>query len=41
MTEETIHSHAKSILEKLQQPNRAQVVLSAMRLGLIELQGKE
>jgi DNA-binding NarL/FixJ family response regulator len=37
VAEETIRSHAKSILEKLQQPNRAQAVLSALRLGLIEL----
>lgn len=37
VSEETIRSHAKNILEKLQQPNRAQAVLSAMRLGLIEL----
>jgi DNA-binding NarL/FixJ family response regulator len=37
VTEETIRSHAKNILEKMKQPNRAQAVLSAMRLGLIEL----
>ena len=37
VSEETIRSHAKSILEKLRQPNRAQAVLSAMRLGLIKL----
>ncbi|MDM8518407.1 response regulator transcription factor [Anaerolineales bacterium HSG6] len=35
--EETIRSHAKHILSKLQQPNRAQSVLAAARLGLIEL----
>jgi len=35
--EETIRSHAKNILEKLKQPNRAQAVLSAMRAGLIKL----
>ena len=35
--EETIRSHAKHILSKLQQPNRAQAVLAAARLGLIEL----
>jgi DNA-binding NarL/FixJ family response regulator len=34
--EETIRSHAKNILEKMKQPNRAQAVLAAMRLGLIE-----
>jgi DNA-binding NarL/FixJ family response regulator len=39
VSEETIRSHAKSILEKLRQPNRAQAVLSALRLGLIELKG--
>jgi DNA-binding NarL/FixJ family response regulator len=35
--EETIRSHAKNILGKLQQPNRAQAVLAAARLNLIEL----
>jgi len=34
--EETIRSHAKNILEKMKQPNRAQAVLAAMRLGLIK-----
>ena len=34
--EETIRSHAKNILEKMEQPNRAQAVITAMRLGLIE-----
>ena len=34
--EETVRSHAKSILEKMKQPNRAQAVLAAMRLGLIK-----
>lgn len=37
VAEETIRSHAKNILEKLKQPNRAQAVLAAMRLGLIKL----
>ncbi len=37
VSEETIRSHAKSILEKMSQPNRAQAVLAAMKLGLIEL----
>lgn len=37
VSEETIRSHAKNILEKMKQPNRAQAVLAAMRLGLIEL----
>lgn len=35
--EETIRSHAKNILEKMKQPNRAQAVITAMRLGLIEV----
>jgi DNA-binding NarL/FixJ family response regulator len=38
VSEETIRSHAKNILEKMKQPNRAQAVLAALRLGLIELQ---
>jgi DNA-binding NarL/FixJ family response regulator len=37
VSEETIRSHAKNILEKMKQPNRSQAVLSAMRLGLIKL----
>ena len=37
VSEETIRSHAKSILEKMNQPNRAQAVLAAMRIGLIKL----
>jgi DNA-binding NarL/FixJ family response regulator len=37
VSEETIRSHAKNILEKMKQPNRAQVVLAAMRMGLIKL----
>lgn len=37
VSEETIRSHAKSILDKLGQPNRSQAVLAAIRLGLIEL----
>ena len=37
VSEETIRSHAKNILEKLGQPNRAQAVLAAIRIGLIEL----
>ncbi len=37
VSEETIRSHAKNILDKLGQPNRSQAVLAAMRLGLIEL----
>jgi DNA-binding NarL/FixJ family response regulator len=41
VSEETVRSHAKNILEKMKQPNRAQAVLAAMRIGLIELSGKE
>ncbi|RPI32376.1 MAG: DNA-binding response regulator [Chloroflexota bacterium] len=36
VSEETIRSHAKSILNKLDQPNRAQAALAAIRLGLIK-----
>lgn len=37
VSEETIRSHAKHILSKLQQPNRAQAVLAGVRSGLISL----
>lgn len=37
VSEETIRSHAKRILSKLQQPNRGQAVLEAVRAGFIEL----
>jgi DNA-binding NarL/FixJ family response regulator len=37
VAEETIRSHAKNILEKMHQPNRAQAVLEAIRMGLIKL----
>lgn len=37
VSEETVRSHAKHILSKFQQPNRAQAVLAAVRAGLIEL----
>ncbi|MBK6792969.1 MAG: response regulator transcription factor [Anaerolineales bacterium] len=37
VSEETVRSHAKNILEKMKQPNRAQAVLAAMRVGLIKL----
>ncbi len=37
VSEETIRSHAKRILSKLQQPNRAQAVLAAVRMGLLQL----
>lgn len=37
VSEETIRSHAKNILEKMKQPNRAQAVLAAMKMRLIKL----
>jgi DNA-binding NarL/FixJ family response regulator len=37
ISEETVRSHAKSILAKLEQPNRTQSVIAAIRAGLIEL----
>ncbi len=37
VSEETVRSHAKNILEKMKQPNRAQAVLAAMKLKLIKL----
>jgi DNA-binding NarL/FixJ family response regulator len=37
VSEETVRSHAKNILEKMKQPNRAQAVLTAMRNGVIKL----
>jgi DNA-binding NarL/FixJ family response regulator len=40
VSEETVRSHAKNILEKMNQPNRAQAVLAAMRIGLIKLDEK-
>jgi DNA-binding NarL/FixJ family response regulator len=36
VSEETVRTHAKRILNKLGQPNRAQAVLAAMRLGLVD-----
>lgn len=39
VSEETIRTHAKSILEKLHQPNRAQAVLAAMKSKLIRVNG--
>lgn len=36
--EETVRSHTKRILQKLNQPNRTQAVLAALRLGLLELE---
>ncbi|MDO8752476.1 MAG: response regulator transcription factor [Anaerolineales bacterium] len=36
ISEETVRSHAKNILEKMKQPNRAQAALMAMKMGLIK-----
>jgi DNA-binding NarL/FixJ family response regulator len=35
--EETVRTHAKSILAKLKQPNRTQAVIAGLRAGLISL----
>ena len=37
VSEETVRSHAKNILDKMKQPNRAQAVLAAMKIGLLKL----
>ncbi len=37
VSEETVRSHIKSILRKLDQPNRTQAVVAGIRLGLIDL----
>lgn len=37
VSDETVRSHTKSILAKLDQPNRAQAVLAALREGLVTL----
>ena len=37
LSEGTVRTHAKNILRKLQQPDRAQAVIAAMRLGLLQL----
>lgn len=39
VSEETVRTHAKHILNKLGQPNRAQAVLAAIRMGLVEPPG--
>lgn len=39
VSEETVRSHAKNILEKMKQPNRAQAVLAALKMKLIKLNG--
>jgi DNA-binding NarL/FixJ family response regulator len=35
ISEETVRTHAKSILAKLEQPNRTQAVIAGLRVGLI------
>ena len=37
ISEETVRSHAKSILEKMKQPNRSQAVLAAIKSGVLKL----
>lgn len=37
IAEETVRSHAKNILAKLDQPNRTQAVMAAVRAGLLDL----
>lgn len=37
ISEETVRSHAKNILEKMKQPNRSQAVLAGVKMGLITL----
>lgn len=37
VSEETIRSHAKNVLEKMRQPNRAQAVLTAIKMGIVKL----
>lgn len=38
VSEETVRTHAKNILVKLEQPNRTQAIIAALRMGLISLQ---
>jgi len=38
ISEETVRSHAKGILAKLEQPNRTMAVVTAVKLGLIDLE---
>jgi DNA-binding NarL/FixJ family response regulator len=40
ISEETVRSHVKSILAKLDQPNRTQAVVAALKIGLITLTGR-
>ena len=37
ISETTVHTHVKRIFAKMDQPNRTQTVITALRLGLIEL----
>jgi DNA-binding NarL/FixJ family response regulator len=37
VSDETVRSHAKNILDKMKQPNRAQAVLTAVKIGLIKI----
>jgi DNA-binding NarL/FixJ family response regulator len=37
IAEETVRSHVKNILTKLNQPNRTQAVVAALKMGLIKL----
>ena len=39
--EETVRSHAKSVLSKLDQPNRTLAVVTALKLGIITLEGAD
>ncbi len=39
ISEETVRSHVKSVLAKLDQPNRTQAVVAALKMGLITLTG--
>ncbi|MCB0197820.1 MAG: response regulator transcription factor, partial [Anaerolineae bacterium] len=38
ISEETVRTHVKNILRKLDQPNRTQAVLEGVRQGLISLE---
>ena len=37
ITQETVRTHTRRILSKLNQPNRTQAVIAGLRLGLITL----
>jgi two-component system NarL family response regulator len=41
VTEDTIKTHVRHILEKLEAQSRTQAVLAALRLGLISLDEKK